>query len=163
MIVIRKARAADAEQAWAVRTTAILAACVDLYPEDIIRTWAYGELPPTFGDRLAQAGCIAEVDGEMAGFGVLKLEDAKVDGMFVKPARMRQGIGRRLLRRLEAMARAHGLQRLSLDASLNGAPFYRACGYAGEEVSVYHSPRGIGLSCVPMSKELHTAADGGDP
>ncbi|MBG8559463.1 N-acetyltransferase [Pseudomonas sp. FBF18] len=55
---------------------------------------------------------------------------------------------------LEALARNLGLAQVNLDATLNAAAFYRQCGYVGEATALYHSPRGIDLACVPMTKVL---------
>ena len=51
-------------------------------------------------------------------------------------------------------AREAGLAEVMLHATLNAAPFYRTCGFVGETVCVYTSPRGIRLDCVPMRKEI---------
>jgi hypothetical protein len=37
---------------------------------------------------------------------------------------------------------------------LNAAQFYRRRGYEGCEQSIYHSPSGLELACIPMVKRL---------
>jgi hypothetical protein len=37
---------------------------------------------------------------------------------------------------------------------LNAASFYRACGYVGEQPAIYHSPSGLELACIPMTKRI---------
>ncbi|MGA2069083.1 MAG: hypothetical protein ABSG86_29280, partial [Thermoguttaceae bacterium] len=37
---------------------------------------------------------------------------------------------------------------------LNAAEFYRSCGFVGEAIGLYQSPRGITLDCIPMTKVL---------
>ncbi|MNJ70309.1 hypothetical protein D3C77_667580 [compost metagenome] len=70
------------------------------------------------------------------------------------PGYMQQGLGKQMLAFLEALARNLGLAQVNLDATLNAAAFYRQCGYVGEATALYHSPRGIDLACVPMTKVL---------
>jgi hypothetical protein len=55
---------------------------------------------------------------------------------------------------LEDMARAAGLSKLTLDSTLNAADFYRRCGFAGDVVEKYQSPRGITLDCIRMTKAV---------
>lgn len=57
-----------------------------------------------------------------------------------------------MMQHLETLARSAGLAEIRLDASLNAAPFYRSLGFSGDEVSLYHSPRGFSLACIPMVK-----------
>ena len=55
---------------------------------------------------------------------------------------------------IESLAIQHGLRKLTLDSTLNAAAFYRSCGFVGDSIGVYNSPRGIALDCIPMEKEL---------
>ncbi|MFT4929561.1 MAG: hypothetical protein ACI8WB_005695 [Phenylobacterium sp.] len=47
-----------------------------------------------------------------------------------------------------------GLTQVKLDATLNAAEFYRSCGFVGDKVSTYNSPRGFEMACIPMLKRL---------
>jgi GNAT superfamily N-acetyltransferase len=58
----------------------------------------------------------------------------QIDAIFVRPSHIGQGIGRKMLDFLEHLARSHGLTSLKLDATLNAAPFYRRCGWIGDEL-----------------------------
>jgi hypothetical protein len=71
---------------------------------------------------------------------------------------MRTGIGRQVLQDLEKLALQAVLTELSLDA----APFYRACGFVGNSVAKYESPRGIDLDCIPMTKKLRRSGIGAE-
>jgi len=65
-----------------------------------------------------------------------------------------RGAAKKMIQFLEHLAKEQGLRLLTLESTLNAAPFYRACGFVGDEVSTYHSPKGIRLDCVPMEKLL---------
>jgi len=93
-------------------------------------------------------------DGTLVAIGKIDLVRGSIDAIFVDPCFARRGWGRRMLRHLEQLARSAGLAELHLDSTLNAAPFYRAHGYRGDEVSTYRSPRGVTLACVPMTKSL---------
>jgi putative acetyltransferase len=88
------------------------------YPED-----DENGIVPTSTEALAQHGVlvIARVDGEAAGSGALMAHD-RVDGlaalevkrMLVRPAFRGLGVARRVLNRLEQIARLRGAQKLVL-------------------------------------------------
>ncbi len=58
---------------------------------------------------------------------------------YVLPEHARCGVGRSLMRGLEAHARVHGLHRLCLDSTLTAERFYRAMGFesTGNEARSY--------------------------
>jgi GNAT superfamily N-acetyltransferase len=78
---------------------------------------------------------------------------ARIRAFFVRPDRARQGIGRVLLERCEAEARAHGFRAAELMATLPGQRLYRACGYVGEERVEYPLRDGVTIHFVPMRKD----------
>jgi GNAT superfamily N-acetyltransferase len=72
----------------------------------------------------------------------------------VHPAWARRGVGRRLLGRCEASARAHGLTEAELVATLTGRRLYEACGYAAGAPIGEPLGGGLTLELVPMRKSL---------
>ena len=78
---------------------------------------------------------------------------ARIRAFFVRPDCARQGIGRALLERCEAEARAHGFDAAELMATLPGQRLYRAFGYVGEERVEYPLRDGISIHFVPMRKQ----------
>lgn len=79
---------------------------------------------------------------------------ARVRAFFVRPDWARRGIGRALLERCEAEARAHGFRATELMATLPGERLYRAYGYvAGDRL--HHPLRGgLTIEFVGMRKSL---------
>lgn len=74
---------------------------------------------------------VAVEDGTVAGFattvpveGGLELED-----LFVEPARMRHGVGRRLVEDLLDTARTEGVERVWVTANPHAMAFYTAVGF----------------------------------
>jgi ribosomal protein S18 acetylase RimI-like enzyme len=72
---------------------------------------------------------------------MIDLNTAQIDAVLVHPMFFRRGIGAAIMRHLENIARAHGLQHLALDATLNAVEFYRSLGFEGDATDTYRSPR----------------------
>ena len=72
-------------------------------------------------------------DGQLLGFAALDTAKANIDAVYVAPKCWRQGIGRQLLIRLEEIALAAGLSRLSLQAAGPAIRFYLRQGYISPE------------------------------
>ena len=78
---------------------------------------------------------------------------ARVRAMFTDPDFTRRGVGRLVLDRCEAAARAAGFDRAELMATLPGEPLYRACGYAEIE-RVSADVGGVNVPLVRMGKTM---------
>lgn len=78
---------------------------------------------------------------------------ARVRAMYTHPAFARRGVGRLILQRCEAAARAEGFTRLELAATLAGEPLYAACGFAVLERS-FDDRGGVPVPLARMGKNL---------
>lgn len=85
---------------------------------------------------------LAEVRGQACGLVSLDLrysltrgeDQARITALVVAPGRERQGIGRRLLREVEGIARRAGAARIEVTSNAgrhDAHAFYQGCGYAG--------------------------------
>ena len=165
--MIRKATEDDAHAIWTIRDAAIQAQCRGAYTSQVLDAWTGGELTEPFLAWVKSSFYVA-VDGKsVAGSGAINLETGQIDAVFVTPALMGKGVGRMMMAFLENLEGEAGLKATHLDSTLNAAPFYRKCGYQGDEACLYQSPRGFGLDCVPMRKALTppkaAAQHGGSP
>ena len=163
MIAIRKACKVDAQEIWDIRKAAISSQCKGHYSPKELEIWTNGEMTNQFMDAIEDSFYVATLDGRVVGTGMINLESGKVDAIFVHPSHMRTGIGRQVLLHLEKLALDAGLTLLSLDSTLNAAPFYREHGFVGDSVAKYESPRGISLSCIPMIKSLCKTEENAQP
>ena len=77
---------------------------------------------------------VAEVEGEIAGFAVIvdKGASAELDGLFVEPARWRQGIGGALVNEAVHVARNRGLSLITVVAEPSAREFYEKYGFSVE-------------------------------
>jgi len=89
-----------------------------------------------------------------AGFLDPSTDAAKIRAFFVHPDHARRGLGRLLIDRCEAEARAHGFRRMEMMATLPGVKLYEACGYMGQDIQAFAMPDGRSVRFVPMSKRL---------
>lgn len=106
------------------------------------RSQAHWGVSPAFldeADRLLQLGpeqlerdeaWVAESGGRPAGWYRLTVErdSAELEELFVEPAEMGRGLGRRLFEHAVSVARGHGATRLEWDSNRQAERFYRRMG-----------------------------------
>lgn len=83
-------------------------------------------------DLARDEGWMLEIDGEVAGFYRLALHGtrAEIEELFLEPARIGQGLGRRLFEHAVERARRLGARRVTWDSDAQALGFYRAMGGA---------------------------------
>ncbi len=154
ILTIRKAKVEDASVAWEIRNAAILGGCSEFYPDKLLEVWTSGDMTEEFVQSVDENFYVACAGGKVIGTGMIDCTTGKLDAIFVRPDMTGHGIGKQIMQFLEGVGRTNGLKALTLEATLNAAPFYRRCGFIGEAAGVYKSPRGIELDCIPMTKAL---------
>lgn len=154
MINIRKAARSDAKDIFDIRSRAILDQCPAYYSEEQLSLWTQGEMSETFIADVEATFYVSEVDDRVIGSGKINTQTGMVDAIFVDPGFFGKGAAKMMLRFLEGLANQHNLPLMKLESTLNAAAFYRSCGFIGDELSTYHSPRGISLDCILMEKRL---------
>jgi putative acetyltransferase len=100
---------------------------------------------------------VCERRGELVGFGILDVESSRVFAVYVSPTAVLGGVGRAILLAMEDDARASGLVRLELHATLNAVRFYERAGFVSEGAMKVKLSTGVELDAMRMSKEI------GDP
>ncbi|MDN3701967.1 GNAT family N-acetyltransferase [Vibrio artabrorum] len=158
MIVVRKATEADVHIIYELRRRAILDKCAAHYTKEQLSLWTHGGVSDGFVQDVINTFYVSETDGQVIGSGKLNIETGMVDAIFVAPEYFGVGAAKKMLNFLEILAKENGLCLLKLESTLNAAPFYRSFGFMGDKVSTYHSPRGISLDCIPMTKSLEQHA-----
>lgn len=81
-------------------------------------------------------------------------DPARIRAMYVDPDFARQGLGRAILARCEAAARAAGFGKAEMMATLAGEPLYRACGYQPIEAIRSAPVEGVRVPLIRMGKPL---------
>jgi N-acetylglutamate synthase-like GNAT family acetyltransferase len=154
MFTIRKATGFDAKAIFDLRSRAILQKCAGYYSEEQLVLWTQGEVSAAFAQDVAENFYVSELNAQVIGSGKINLTTGMLDAIFVDPSQMGQGAAKNMLEYLQALGLEQGLSALKLESTLNAAPFYRRCGFMGDEQATYLSPRGMRLACIPMEKPL---------
>ena len=154
-ITFRRATEEDAFQVWEVRTAAISVLCASHYSTDIVDAWAGVKIHESFRPLIREVPFfVGQIKDQIVGCGFLDPDRARVEGMFVRPRFARRGIASSILKLVEAAARAKGLPRLELDATLSAVAFYEHHEYAPVAPGQWRHPEGFDIACVHMQKNL---------
>lgn len=159
MIKIRKANEQDAQTVFDLRIASIQSQCTECYTPQQVEVWTSGTMTDKFVQVVERSMYVSENEGRIVGSGMIDTMSGFIDAIFVQPDFMGRGAAKLMLKHLESIAIKKNLSCISLQSTLNAAGFYRSNGYGGDEVSVYYSPRGIELDCVPMKKWLMPVGD----
>lgn len=154
MLQIRRATDDDGPIAFDIRRQAIRSQCIGAYTAEQMLTWTRGAAEDGYTALMAKPFYLGCVDGEPVATGMLDPAHREVGALFVLPGFIGRGFGRQMLEHLEQVVLELGIEEVVLDATLNAAQFYRSRGYEGCEQSIYHSPSGLELACIPMVKRL---------
>ncbi|MDG6103828.1 GNAT family N-acetyltransferase [Dactylosporangium aurantiacum] len=113
------------------------------YPPDIIDRMCAHFTPGTVEELAGTRQMfVAVVDGEVVG--TISRDGNRVYTMFVRPDAAGRGIGRLLLRHVEALAAADGHDVMETGASITGHGFYQRLGYH----DVYRVDTDFGLNYI---------------
>lgn len=165
-MLIRAGVASDAKAVIDLHFAAVRHQPSRFYSLEIINAWS---APPdenryTRWRRSLESGneivLIAEVSGQVCGFGSLCVSEQQLRALYVDPGFGRRGVGSALLFQLEAVAITKGLAELHLNASLNAEAFYRNRGFEIVRRGVHRLSAGLEMECSVMRKRLAQCADG---
>lgn len=156
MLEIKRAIPEHAQVAFDIRLQAIRGQCIGAYTQEQMMLWTRGKAEDGYSALMDKLFYLGWVDGQAVVSGMLDLANNEVGALFVLPDYTGCGYGKAMLDFLEDQAHRRGITTLVLDSTLNAVGFYRAHGYAGDEQAVYHSPSGLQLACIPMTKHLTT-------
>lgn len=157
----RPATAGDAAAMVDVHYAAVQEVDRRYYSDEVISAWS----PPPdasrrdwLADLISQASTLCTIavadDGAIAGFCIAIPGQALLKALYVHPGFAGQGIGRGLLRDVEARCRAMGIESLELNASRNAEAFYRSCGYETRGPVEQPLTATVGMPATRMVKQL---------
>lgn len=125
---IRAAQPNDGAALYDVHASAVRA--LDAYSESVKSRWLQLLSPEVYGDGSGELfRAVAEVRGQVAGFGEVDLRRALIVALYVHPDAAHGGVGSALLHHLEAKAREAGLRTIEVLSGLNAEGFYMRHGY----------------------------------
>jgi putative acetyltransferase len=159
MLSIRKAEPEDCPSIASVHTRAVRAISSNVYTPDEIESWARPHPPETYELSITTKEFYVVTDDDLiVGFGVLNPHKREIEAVYVSPDVTRRGVGMMILAELESRALEHGLETLSLNASLNAVAFYQRARYVPQAESKYRLRSGVEIRCVPMIKQLEPSS-----
>lgn len=154
MLKIRKAKIGDADAIRSVHTVAVRGISSSHYSQEQIEAFAIPKPSEIYVDTIRNKEVyVAEEADRIVGFGILDQDSRVIEALFVLPD-IRKGIGRLLLAQLEERARELGIERLSLNSSLNAEGFYRRSGYEAQKKATYRLHSGVEVPCIQMVKKI---------
>ena len=161
---IRPAALDDAESIERLRHAAVHKHGIRSYSQEQLNQWA----PAPSADRIRavrraiqsdqEVMIVAVVGNRVAGFGSIIPAGHELRAVYVHPDFARRGVGRTILRELEAVARDLGLDHLDARSSLNAEPFYNAQGYQSLGRFPHRMSTGYEITCVNITKRFNTPA-----
>ncbi len=159
-MILRSATPQDANAIFELHVASISHYCKPFYAPEVLLAWISTKTPDTYKNLPAHYQMIvAENDNKIIGFGVLNLKQHSIDSVYILPNHSRLGIGSALLKKLEALARDHAIQKLTLSSTLNAAPFYNTLGYTGNTPTTHPLKSGVNVECIAMEKLLFSPLD----
>jgi len=158
---LRPAVPGDAAAMVEVHHAAVTAVDRRHYGDEVLAAWS----PPPdssrrdwLADLIGQASTLCTVavadDGTIVGFCIALPEQALLRALYVHPACNGQGVGRELLRDMEARCRALGIKLLELNASHNAEAFYRRSGYQPQDAVTQPLNGTVSMTATRMVKRL---------
>ncbi|MCY0386275.1 GNAT family N-acetyltransferase [Robbsia sp. Bb-Pol-6] len=145
----------DIATLWALRSRAVGIVCATHYPASDVSIWAASPPPAAYSRFLADRTVAVAEDGEkLVGYAALDAPAREIDAVFVDPAHIGEGVGKRLIQALFALARRRQIDELTVCAALNAVGFYRAAGFGEEREDLYAHPSGIALPHVHMRARI---------
>ena len=157
-LIVRPLRADELRTYLEIVSQAIRGLAAASYAREAIESWA----PTVTDDSLrelerneeGEIRLMAELHGARAGIGALVPARSELRACYVLPEAARRGCGSAIVRELERLAKARGLTRLHLTASLNAEAFYASLGYRARDRGAVVLPNGHRLACVWMERDL---------
>ncbi len=149
----------DAEAIVALFFATVRSVNIGDYTEEQVRAWA--PAPPdanAWHERMSlpdRATLVVEEAGQVVAFAELLFETGNIAMFYCRSDAIRRGVGSRLYRAIEELARERGLGRLHTEASITARPFFEHHGYAvAKSQSVTRN--GVALANFAMMKKLET-------
>jgi putative acetyltransferase len=164
-IVVRAMRREEAPLFFDIHSRAIRGLAAGHYTSDVIDSWIGRIDDASLGRFLENTDreirLLAELHGVPVGLGCLVVQNSELRACYVVPEAARKGVGSALVREMERIAIEHGLDHLSLHASVNAEPFYRSLGYEALGRGDHTLRSGVRMIAISMRKDLPERQDHG--
>ena len=159
--LIRRAEVLDARSIHEAHMRSIRETCSAHYTPEEITAWAGREFNETKRiDSIKNDFLwVVENQGTIEGFGHLILEsekDAYIEALYFCLSVIGKGVGHRMLKLMEEVARDKKNNTITLNSTITSLPFYKIQGYREMGPQITVQINGAGIRCHPMEKKLNT-------
>lgn len=148
---VRKAEDQDAERIAELISETVKEVNATDYADEEIAVWSDTDVEKLKDAPEEKRPLVAVKDGRIVGFG--ELEEDEITGLYVDHRHQGEGIGARLLSRIEEIARENDIETIELKSTITAKQFYENHGYTviGETVREMEDQE---LDCYKMEKAL---------
>jgi putative acetyltransferase len=151
-VQIRLGNRADLQRMQALQAASLMELAITAYAPQQIKALVSSQAQSrSYYDEIL---VLAEIAGQLVGFGCLSQDCHQIQGLFVHPHWARQGIGSALISRIEGMAKECRVRELIVTASLAGVPFYESQGYRTLHKTGFWASDTVWIPCLEMAKYL---------
>jgi putative acetyltransferase len=129
--------------------------CKDHYKKEDIAGWLNIISPNTYENAIKEnVFIVVKESDKILGLGILDLSNSEIKAVYVHPNSIKQGIGKKILSKLEKTASKNNINQLTLCSTLSAVNFYKHQGYTEESKTFHELSNGIKLECIKMNKTL---------
>jgi ribosomal protein S18 acetylase RimI-like enzyme len=147
---IRDAREQDRDAIYEAHVGAVRGIEQSVYTETELSVWEAGISPGMYSvSEQNSVFLVAETDASIAGLGEATLDDPEIDKCYVETDYQGHGVASELVDALEVRLQHHGADTVTVESSLNAAPFYESVGY--ERVGTHEKPVAADGTTVEMT------------
>lgn len=150
-------QASDRDAIISIHKQSIYGLCSEHYTEEEMKAWTERLTPALFDEGmkdLNNIGLVAADGNTVIGYGFFNVKDRELRALYVLPRRASQGVGKRIMARLEELSREKNINKLVLQSTINAVGFYRSLGYREIQTERHTVSENISVACVRMEKDL---------
>jgi putative acetyltransferase len=160
---IRKASDSDKKNISKLHISSIKRLCSNHYTHKQLKAWTSLLTPSIYDQALREKVFLVAHDSiqELMGLGILDIQNAEISAIYIHPDSVGNGVGTKLLSKLEEIARYNNVDKIAVHSTLNAKSFYQRHGYLEHGLTFHRLSNGEKLDCVRMIKNLPTDAEQG--
>ncbi len=135
--------------------------CSKHYTHEQLQAWTSVLIPSVYDQALKEKVFLVAHDStqELIGLGILDIQNAEISAIYIHPDVVGNGVGTKLLSKLEEIARNNNVVKIAVHSTLNAKGFYHRHGYLEHGLTFHRLSNGEKLECVLMFKNLPTDAE----
>ena len=158
---IRKASDTDKKNISKLHISSIKKLCSKHYTHEQLNAWTSVLMPSVYDQALKEKVFLVAHDStqELMGLGILDIKNTEISAIYIHPDAAGNGVGTKLLCRLEEIARNNNVAKITVHSTLNAQGFYERNGYFTHGLAFHLLSNGSKLECVRMIKDLPTDTD----